>query len=59
MLKINKKIKKEIQEKRIYRINYSIPELYDILKSKKYNNYQNFLDILCNLIICLESLRNN
>lgn len=58
MIKINEELKKEIQEKKIYKSNYSIPELYDIIKSKKYNNYKNFLDTLCDLIIYLEFFRN-
>ena len=58
MIKINEKIKKEIQEKEIYKSVYDIPKLYNKIKTKKYNNYKDFLDSLCDLIIYLEFSRN-
>ena len=59
MLKINEELRKKIQEKKIYKSSYNIPELYDKIKTKKYNDYQDFLDTLCDLIIYLEFFRNN
>ncbi len=58
MIKINEKLSEEIQEKGIYKGIYNIPKLYDKIKSKKYNNYKDFLDSLCDLIIYLEFSRN-
>lgn len=65
MLKINENLRVEILHTffeamdtgyEIKEMCEKIQELYEKIKKKDYNNYESFLDILCELIIYIEKL---